>query len=111
MMQLQMMYRIYLNNGGFHMARKKKVPQRKCIVTNEMKPKKELIRIVRNKEGEVYVDPTGKKNGRGAYLTIDPKVIDKAQQMDILSKQLDAQIDASIYEELKVLADGKQNEK
>ncbi|HLR66177.1 RNase P modulator RnpM [Virgibacillus alimentarius] len=93
------------------MARKKKVPQRKCIVTNEMKPKKELIRIVRNKEGEVYVDPTGKKNGRGAYLTIDPKVIDKAQQMDILSKQLDAQIDASIYEELKVLADGKQNEK
>ena len=46
----------------------KKVPLRKCVATGEQLPKKELIRIVRNKEGEVSVDPTGKKNGRGAYL-------------------------------------------
>lgn len=51
------------------MAKKKKIPERKCVITNEMKPKKELIRIVRNKEGEVFVDVTGKKNGRGAYLS------------------------------------------
>lgn len=46
----------------------KKVPLRKCVATGEQLPKKELIRIVKNKEGEVSVDPTGKKNGRGAYL-------------------------------------------
>lgn len=46
----------------------KKVPLRKCVATGEQLPKKELIRIVRNKDGEVSVDPTGKKNGRGAYL-------------------------------------------
>ena len=50
------------------MAKKRKIPQRKCIVTNELKPKKEMIRIVRNKEGEVFIDPTGKQNGRGAYI-------------------------------------------
>ena len=46
----------------------KKIPLRKCLATNEQLPKKELIRVVRNKEGQVFVDPTGKMNGRGAYL-------------------------------------------
>ena len=46
----------------------KKVPLRKCVATGEQLPKKELIRIVRNKEGEVSVDLTGKKSGRGAYI-------------------------------------------
>jgi len=45
---------------------KRKIPMRKCVVSGEMKPKKEMVRIVRNKEGEVSIDPTGKKNGRGA---------------------------------------------
>lgn len=94
------------------MAKKrKKIPQRKCVVTNEMKPKKELIRIVRNKEGEVFVDPTGKKNGRGAYLSSDPHVIEKAEKTGILSRQLDAEIDPSIYEELKRFVEGNQDEK
>lgn len=93
------------------MVRKRKIPQRKCIVTNEMKPKKELIRIVRNKEGEVFVDPSGKKNGRGAYLSSDLKVIEQAEQTKILNRQLNANIDPSLYEELKKLVDGNQNEK
>ena len=46
----------------------RKIPLRKCLAKNEQLPKKELIRVVRNKEGEVFVDPTGKMNGRGAYL-------------------------------------------
>ncbi len=46
----------------------KKVPLRKCVATGEQLPKKELIRVVKNKEGQVFVDPTGKMNGRGAYL-------------------------------------------
>ena len=85
------------------MATKRKVPERKCIVTGEMKPKKELIRVVRSKEGEVSVDPTGKKNGRGAYLTKSLEIINKAEDSNILNRQLNAAVDASIYEELRKL--------
>ncbi|SFA77002.1 hypothetical protein SAMN04488072_101493 [Lentibacillus halodurans] len=92
------------------MAKKRKIPQRKCVVTNEMKPKKELIRIVRNKEGEVFVDPTGKKNGRGAYLSNDIAVIEKAEKTGILNRQLDAEIGPSVYEELKRFVEGHTDE-
>lgn len=85
------------------MVQKRKAPERKCVVTNEMKPKKELIRIVRNKEGEVFVDPTGKKNGRGAYLSRDLDVILKAEKTSVLNRTLNTEVDASIYEELKQL--------
>lgn len=83
------------------MAKKRKIPLRKCIVTNEMKPKKELIRIVRNKEGEVFVDETGKKNGRGAYLSKNLDVIEKAEKSGVLSREFNTEVDVSIYEELK----------
>lgn len=83
------------------MVAKRKTPERKCVVTNEMKPKKELIRVVRNKDGEVFVDATGKKNGRGAYLTKDLEVINKAEKTGVLSKHLNVQIDEAIYEELR----------
>jgi len=85
------------------MVQKRKIPERKCVVTNEMKPKKELIRVVRNKEGEVFVDPTGKKNGRGAYLSRDLDVILKAEKTNVLNRTLNTEVDASIYEELKQL--------
>jgi len=93
------------------MVKKKKIPERKCIVTNETKPKKELIRVVRNKDGEVFVDPTGKKNGRGAYLSRDLDVILQAEKNNILKQQLNTEIDATIYEELKEFAQGHSNEK
>lgn len=60
----------------------KKVPLRKCVATGEQLPKKELIRIVKNKEGEVSVDPTGKKNGRGAYLKRSLDAIELAKRKD-----------------------------
>lgn len=93
------------------MAQKRKVPERKCIVTNEMKPKKDLIRVVRNKEGEVFVDPTGKKNGRGAYVSNDIAVIEKAEKAGVLSRQLNTKIEPSIYEDLKQIVEGKKDEK
>ncbi len=62
------------------MNSRKKIPMRKCVATGEMKPKKDLIRIVRSKEGEVSLDPTGKKSGRGAYLTLDRDVIELAKK-------------------------------
>ncbi|MEE6448998.1 YlxR family protein [Gottfriedia acidiceleris] len=78
----------------------RKIPLRKCVVTQEMKPKKELIRIVRSKEGEVSIDPSGKKSGRGAYLTKSVEVVKQAQQKNTLEQQLNTKIDASLYEEL-----------
>lgn len=85
------------------MVKKRKIPQRKCIVTNELKPKKEMIRIVRNKEGEVFIDPTGKKNGRGAYLTIDQAVFERAKNEKVLEKAFQVKIDDEIYEQLNKL--------
>ncbi|SFK27730.1 hypothetical protein SAMN04487936_11079 [Halobacillus dabanensis] len=86
---------------------KKQQPLRKCVVTQEMVPKQQLIRVVRNKEGEVFVDDTGKKNGRGAYLKKDIKVIEQAKAQQVLNRHLKAKVDESIYEELtaKVKAD------
>ncbi|MGD6854580.1 RNase P modulator RnpM [Bacillus infantis] len=82
------------------MNKNKKVPMRKCVATGEMKPKKELVRIVRSKEGEVSLDLTGKKSGRGAYLSRDKEAVLTAQKKNILSNHLDAAVDDSIYEEL-----------
>lgn len=87
------------------MSNRKKIPMRKCIASGEMKPKKEMIRIVRSKEGEVSIDPTGKKSGRGAYLTLEKEAILTAQKKDVLSRHLDATIDSSLYEELLRLAE------
>ena len=92
------------------MARKRKIPLRKCIVSNEMKPKEDMIRIVRNKEGQVFIDPTGKQNGRGAYLSKDLAVIKKAQETDALSQQFQTKVDPSTYEELKEMVAESQNE-
>lgn len=73
---------------------------RKCIVTGEMRPKKEMIRVVRSKEGEVSIDPTGKKSGRGAYVTIDKDVILKAKKSNLFAKEFNVDVDESIYDEL-----------
>lgn len=79
----------------------KKIPLRKCVATQEQLPKKELIRIVRNKEGQVFVDPTGKMNGRGAYLKRSLEAIDIAQKKGVLKRALEVDIPDVIYEELK----------
>lgn len=79
---------------------RKKVPLRKCVVTGEMKPKKELVRIVRTKEGEVSVDLTGKKSGRGAYLSKEKEAVLLAKKKNILANHLEVSINDSIYEEL-----------
>lgn len=83
--------------------RKRKIPLRKCVVTNEMRPKQEMIRVVRNKEGKVFVDETGKQNGRGAYLTMDRAVFQEAREKKILNKVFQTEIDDSIYDELDKL--------
>ncbi|WP_181348683.1 RNase P modulator RnpM [Thalassobacillus sp. CUG 92003] len=87
------------------MARTKKTPLRKCVATREMKPKQQLIRIVKNQDGDVFVDETGKKNGRGAYLSKDRSVIDMAEDQDILSRHLNTKVGSEIYDQLKQIVE------
>ena len=82
----------------------KKIPLRKCIACGQGKPKKELIRIVRGTDGEVSVDTTGKKNGRGVYLHLTPEVVALAKKKNILSRHLEVEVPEAIYEELAELA-------
>ena len=79
----------------------KKIPLRMCTGCMEMKPKKELIRIVKSPEGEVSVDLTGKKSGRGAYICKDIACLEKAFEARRLSRNLDTAIDDEIYNRLK----------
>jgi len=79
----------------------KRIPLRTCVVTKEQFPKQELLRVVRDKEGNVTVDETGRANGRGAYIKKDLEVLDKAKKSKILEKKLECSIDDSIYEEIK----------
>lgn len=81
--------------------KQRKVPMRKCVVSNEMYPKKELIRIVRTTEDTVEIDATGKKNGRGAYVMMEPDLVQKAWDGHILDRHLNAKIDDAFYSELK----------
>ncbi len=90
------------------MNKKRKVPLRKCVATGEMKPKKELVRIVRSKEGEVSIDLTGKKSGRGAYLSKDKEAVLLAKKKNILANHLEVTVDDEIYEELLAMIE-KEN--
>jgi Predicted nucleic-acid-binding protein implicated in transcription termination len=82
----------------------KKIPMRKCVATNEQLPKRDLIRVVRSKEGELFVDATGKKNGRGAYLKRSKEAIELAKKKGALKRALEVDIPDEIYEELMTYA-------
>jgi predicted RNA-binding protein YlxR (DUF448 family) len=84
----------------------RKIPMRTCVVTHEQCAKKELIRVVRNNEGVVSVDTTGKAPGRGAYLKLDKEVILKAKKTKALDNKLEVTIPDEIYEELLSLING-----
>ena len=84
----------------------RKIPMRTCVVTKEQCAKKELIRVVRNNEGVVSVDTTGKAPGRGAYLKLDKEVILKAKKTKALDNKLEVTVPDEIYEELLSLIYG-----
>lgn len=79
----------------------KKIPLRTCIVTKEKLPKQELLRIVKNNENEVFVDTTGKSNGRGAYIKKDIEVLNTLIKTKILERHLETTIPNSIYDEIR----------
>lgn len=79
----------------------KKKPSRRCMGCNESKEKNELIRIVRTVDGNVEIDLTGKKNGRGAYLCKDEKCLNSVVKSKRLEKILEVKIPNEIYESLR----------
>ena len=81
--------------------KQKKVPMRTCAVTREKYEKKDLLRIVKNNEGQVFVDETGKANGRGAYIKKDIEVLDKAIKTKVLDRNLETTISDDVYEEIR----------
>lgn len=79
----------------------KKVPLRMCTGCSEMKPKKELVRVVRSKEGEVSIDLTGKKPGRGAYVCKSIECLEKAFKTKRLERNLEVKIGEEVYTRLR----------
>lgn len=81
---------------------------RKDIVTGEMAPKKDLVRIVKDKENNVTIDETGKKSGRGAYVSIDVKVAQKAKDEKKLNEVFSVDLSDEFYDDLIAYVDHKQ---
>ncbi len=86
--------------------RQRKVPLRKCVGCQEMFPKRELIRVVLTPEGEIVLDATGKRNGRGAYLCGRPECLRQARKRKALERALKNPVPAGIYDDLEVRLQG-----
>ena len=78
-----------------------KIPMRRCVGCMEQRPKRELIRVVRSPEGEISLDTTGKKSGRGAYLCPDPACLAKARKARRLERALECEIPDEVYERIE----------
>ncbi len=78
----------------------KKIPMRQCLGCREMKPKKELIRVVRPPDGEIHLDFRGKENGRGAYLCPNPVCLKKAVRARALERAFETAIPEEVYAQL-----------
>ncbi len=83
------------------MAANRKIPMRKCVGCQEMKNKKEMIRIIRTQEGEFMLDATGRKNGRGAYICPSAECLKKAIKSKGLERSFKQSIPAEVYEALE----------
>lgn len=79
----------------------KKIPLRRCLGCFESKPKSELCRVVKTTDGEIILDKTGKKNGRGAYICCNRECLEKAIKAKRFDKEFDVKISENIYTELR----------
>ncbi len=79
----------------------KKIPMRMCIGCGEMVEKRSLIRVIKTAEGDISLDATGKKSGRGAYLCKSMECFEQAQKGRKLERAFSCKVDAAVYEELK----------
>ncbi len=86
--------------------KKKHIPLRLCLGCQEMKPKKELVRVVRSPDGQIDVDPTGKKAGRGAYVCPSPECLELALKGKRLERALEAPITEEVMDKLRARITG-----
>ena len=86
----------------------KKKPERRCVGCGETRLKSELTRVVRSPEGEVSLDATGKKSGRGAYLCRDPLCLKKARKSKRLERSLSCDIPDAVYDRLEEELTGRE---
>ena len=82
------------------MPKQKNIPLRMCIACREMKPKQEMTRVVKNAEGEIKLDPTGKAPGRGAYVCSDQECLKKINGKKLFHKAFSADVPSAIYDNL-----------
>lgn len=82
------------------MMKVKKIPMRKCVVSQERFEKRDLLRVVRTPEGNVIYDKTGKANGRGVYLSKSKQIIEKAVKTKVLNKHLETEVPESVFQDL-----------
>ena len=90
---------------------KRKTPMRMCVGCREMKPKTQLLRLVRSPEGEISVDRRGKASGRGAYVCPSGVCLQKAQKSKALERQLEHAISPEIYEALAIEIERREDGK
>lgn len=90
--------------------KEKRVVLRTCVVTKEQLEKKDLLRIVKNKEGLVFVDENGKQNGRGAYIKKDLEVLELAKKTKALDRALDTTISDEVYTQIENAIKKKEND-
>ena len=83
---------------------------RKSVVSNEVIDKCDLLRIVKNKEGEIFIDPTGKANGRGAYIKLDNAEALEDKKKKVFNRSFNMEVEESFYDELIAYVDHKVKE-
>lgn len=83
------------------MAAVKKIPLRKCTGCGEMKPKKELVRVIKTVDEQILMDLTGKMNGRGAYVCRNQECLKKAIKTKAIERSLGVSVSDEVYEQLK----------
>lgn len=89
------------------MAKARKIPLRKSVVSGEIIDKRDLLRIVKNKEGQVFIDPTGKANGRGAYIKLDNNEAALAKKRHVFDRSFSMEVSEEFYDELIAYVDHK----
>lgn len=89
------------------MAKARKIPLRKSLVSGEVIDKHDLLRVVRTKDGQVSIDPTGKANGRGAYIKLDNEEAALAKQRKVFDRSFRQEISEEFYDELIAFVDRK----
>ncbi|HEP1516537.1 RNase P modulator RnpM [Streptococcus pyogenes] len=89
------------------MSKVKKIPLRKSLVSGEIIAKRDLLRIVKTKDGQVFIDPTGKQNGRGAYIKLDNQEALMAKKKHVFNRSFSMDIPESFYDDLIAYVDHK----